>query len=148
MSFHMTSVALIFCTPGCPIWGVFARIFLTKWLFCLLLFAFFLRLGIVGLYWDEIGASLLFGYLLLWFYCREGDQISPLIFDPDLPFSDSSITILKVFAYWYLSVSGLETSQHNHLLLLGESVKFCPRFLPQILPFSDSSITVLKAFTY
>ena len=62
--------------------------------------------------------------------------------------SYSSLTILKIFASWYLSIFRLETSQHNLILPLGESVKFCPLFSLQILLFSDSSLTVLKVFAY
>ena len=39
---------------------------------------------------------------------------------------DSSLTVLKAFAYLFLCLSGLEKSRHNLISLLGEIVKFCP----------------------
>ena len=79
---------------------------------------------------------------------EKASNFPPYFFPLDFAFSYSFLTVLKIAAYWYSSVSGLEISQHNLILLPGGTVKICPWFSTQILPTSDYFRTVIKVFAY
>ena len=75
------------------------------------------------------------------FCSQKGCRVLPPIFWLKiLTHSKSFLTVLKVFACLVLYFFGLETRQHDLILLLRKSVKFCPlyfdsRFCPFLIPF-------------